>query len=283
MTLIEVIPHVRFADRLILRESRALSRADDTRLLYILNGSARMTLKGREYDLQRGVLALLPPDSSFSLSPDSEIELAVLGFDLTQRRAGEPAPPSPFSRDDAAPAWISREPVLSDAPLLAKPLIRDSLFYLEDAISEILREVQQRRPFFAEKVSTLLKALLIELVRGEQEQENNRDMLDRIIAFIDEHIGEDVTNQTVSAALFYSPRHLGRLMKQQTGMTLHQFVLQRRFLWSTRLLLDPRLSISEIASKLGFCSDAHFSGFFKKEAGITPTRFRRDHAPSDKE
>jgi AraC-like DNA-binding protein len=45
--------------------------------------------------------------------------------------------------------------------------------------------------------------------------------------------------------------------------------------YSQRLLLDPQLSIADVAAMIGFSSQAHFTVVFKKIIGKTPVRWRQ--------
>ena len=38
------------------------------------------------------------------------------------------------------------------------------------------------------------------------------------------------------------------------------------------------MSIQEISDYLGFMDYRHFSGFFRKECGISPSSYRREHS-----
>jgi AraC-like DNA-binding protein len=45
--------------------------------------------------------------------------------------------------------------------------------------------------------------------------------------------------------------------------------------YSQRLLLDPQLSIANVAAMMGFSSQAHFTVVFKRVIGKTPVRWRQ--------
>ena len=76
----------------------------------------------------------------------------------------------------------------------------------------------------------------------------------------------------------YNPNYLNRLVLGITGMSLHQYVLQRRLTRAAELLITTQLPVSEIAVNLGFHSASHFSGFFKKATGTTPAQYRKNGA-----
>lgn len=72
-----------------------------------------------------------------------------------------------------------------------------------------------------------------------------------------------------------SPKHLSQTIKNVSGKVAKEFIQDRILIESKRLLLHTDLSIKEIAYQIGYDEPLHFSGFFKKKAGISPTKFRQ--------
>jgi AraC-like DNA-binding protein len=73
-----------------------------------------------------------------------------------------------------------------------------------------------------------------------------------------------------------SSKHLSQSLKNITGKGAKEFIQDRIVLEAKRLLLHTDLSISEVGYKLGFEEPLHFSGFFKKKIGISPSKFRAE-------
>ncbi len=68
--------------------------------------------------------------------------------------------------------------------------------------------------------------------------------------------------------------HLNRALKETSGKTTSQLIAERLLRESKILLRHSNWSISEVAYALGFSEATHFSNFFKKHAGMSPTAFR---------
>ncbi|MEH6305546.1 helix-turn-helix transcriptional regulator [Olivibacter sp. CPCC 100613] len=69
--------------------------------------------------------------------------------------------------------------------------------------------------------------------------------------------------------------YLNRVLKKTMGSTTTQLI-QQRFLQEARVLIrHSSIDISEIAYLLGFKEISHFSGFFKKNEGISPLQYRK--------
>jgi AraC-like DNA-binding protein len=74
--------------------------------------------------------------------------------------------------------------------------------------------------------------------------------------------------------MFKSPKTLSNLFSKYSDKSPLQIISDRLFLESKRLMLYTELSASEIGYSLGFQEPAHFSRFFKKMAGQTPSAFK---------
>jgi len=74
------------------------------------------------------------------------------------------------------------------------------------------------------------------------------------------------------------PAQLSRAFKQHMGCSVGEYGRQSRVASARTLLVASPLSLVEIAAECGFADQAHFSREFKRLAGSTPLRFRREHA-----
>jgi len=68
--------------------------------------------------------------------------------------------------------------------------------------------------------------------------------------------------------------HLNRAIKETTGKTTSQLISDRLLQEAKILLKHSQWNISEIAYALGFSEATHFSNFFKKHTGFSPSKFR---------
>ena len=78
-----------------------------------------------------------------------------------------------------------------------------------------------------------------------------------------------------ASELHISTKHLSQTVKQLTGKVAKEYIQDRLTLEAKRLLLHTNLTIKEVAYKIGFEEPLHFSGFFKKRVGISPSQFRQ--------
>ncbi len=72
--------------------------------------------------------------------------------------------------------------------------------------------------------------------------------------------------------------HLNRAVKEITQKTTSQLIAERIIMESRILVSQSRWDISEIAFALDFKEATHFSNFFKKHVGMSPSRYREARA-----
>lgn len=106
-------------------------------------------------------------------------------------------------------------------------------------------------------------------------QEDDTDAVSQVIDYIMQHLFEDMSVNDVAAFVNLSASHLSRLFKIRTGFSPHEFITLRRIDAAKELLLTTRLSVKQIAFRVGYHSEANFITSFSSKTGITPAVFRR--------
>ena len=71
-----------------------------------------------------------------------------------------------------------------------------------------------------------------------------------------------------------SMNHLAIMFKQATGFPPLEYYQRRRIHQACRMLLNPRLSITEIGFTLNFADAAHLSRNFRRICGVSPRVYR---------
>ena len=66
--------------------------------------------------------------------------------------------------------------------------------------------------------------------------------------------------------------------KQETGMTLTEYILKEKTEEAKRLLRYSDKPINAISAYLGFSSQSHFSSVFKKYTNCLPNDYRKKHS-----
>ena len=101
-----------------------------------------------------------------------------------------------------------------------------------------------------------------------QTSENSR-ILD-ILRYIDAHLAEDLTIDALSEQFYISKFHMMRLFRQEVGLTIHNYLCDRRLIYA-RDLINQGLSATESCFRSGFRSYSSFTRAYGKRFGTTPT------------
>lgn len=98
----------------------------------------------------------------------------------------------------------------------------------------------------------------------------------KVLDFIEQHLNENVTVDTIAAIGNYSPFHFLRLFKAYTGETILELINRKRLEKVVALLIRERkLTVGELALRYGFSGNAALSKAFKKRYGVSPSAFRK--------
>lgn len=99
----------------------------------------------------------------------------------------------------------------------------------------------------------------------------------RLLDYIEQHLGEDLSLEAMAAEVNLSPIYLARAFRLHVGEPPHHYIVRRRVEHARRLLAGTALSISEIALAVGFSSQSHLSNWFRRLVGVSPALYRRQH------
>ena len=88
------------------------------------------------------------------------------------------------------------------------------------------------------------------------------------------NLDADADLRTLAAETGYSQRHFIRMFRAATGQTPHRFLVQLRLERAKKLLRQHRASLIDVAAASGFSSHAHMTHVFRRELGVTPSKFR---------
>jgi AraC family transcriptional regulator len=102
----------------------------------------------------------------------------------------------------------------------------------------------------------------------------DRRRLARVIDFIEDNLGRELSLEELARVACLSPYHFVRSFRAAVGRTPHRYLVDRRVARAEALLKGGDLSLSQVADLCGFASQAHFTSAFKRVAGTTPGAYR---------
>lgn len=94
--------------------------------------------------------------------------------------------------------------------------------------------------------------------------------LRRLVAYIEEHIDQDLSIERLARVAGLSASHLKTLFRRSTGLPVHRYVVQRRVERAKDLLARGELPASQVALEVGFAHQSHMASWMRRLLGVTP-------------
>lgn len=107
------------------------------------------------------------------------------------------------------------------------------------------------------------------LLEGQAVGETASPAVDECIQYICSHLQEDLRVEDIAAALFLSKSYCMHRFKAQTGMTIGEFIREKR-IFAARRALSEGASVTEACYRSGFKNYSSFYYAYKKKYGVPP-------------
>ena len=155
--------------------------------------------------------------------------------------------------------------------------------WLKSTLDQLSSEYLSQQPGAELVVNKLTEVVLVELIRinfGRKDQSRFVAALSdkRIAKALQQlHSNPDMawTLEKMSQEVGMSRAAFARRFKDLVGQPMFEYLTRLRIQRAGELLRETKLPLYEIASQVGYESDLAFTKTFKKHAGTTPTRFRK--------
>ena len=105
-------------------------------------------------------------------------------------------------------------------------------------------------------------------------QSGEKDHLDVVMQYIDDHFYEEISINQLAEIAHVSDAYLSRCFKRRHGTSIIKYVNMLRVEAAKHMLISTGDSINEISSTVGFQSPKYFSRVFKNYVDMSPTEFR---------
>ena len=107
-----------------------------------------------------------------------------------------------------------------------------------------------------------------------QAEQELHSLFDKLIQYIQEHLEEDLSLNTLSDVVGYSPAYLSRLFHERMGTSISAYISQEKIRRVKELMRDASLSLNAIAVQMGFNSRSYFNRYVKRMTGYNPQQLR---------
>lgn len=243
------LPRVHWAARQTLSRGTVESTVGrESMLFYVEHGHLQTTTKNQTFDCGSGTLLILPMGVPYCHEAKQETKLLFVFF---------------------APCRFEFE----DMPRTLKISAEDCVVrWMHDLVTLQAQSSRQR-----DIIDHLLTALLwrVKQIEGrEAALKSLHPAVAAVVQWIDDHIAESATLDSLAAHAHCSSSHLRAIFKQQVGSGVLRYQQDRRMQHALELLNQPHLSLAEVARRCGYSDVEYFSRLFRRYHHISPGRMR---------
>ncbi|MBS4203367.1 AraC family transcriptional regulator [Lederbergia citrea] len=258
---------------------------DFIELIYVVDGEAQHVFENEAYSISTNHIFIINPGEfhTFHIEPGKKIELINCLFlpsilhDTWLKELGVSQSMDFY--------YIHPFLDMSDRFHHSLNLQGDYSFHVQSLLEYMIKEFESALIGFSSLIKLKLAELLIVLSRIYNEKETlmknissqydeRKLLVRRICGYLERHYDQKISTQTLCELFNISTRHLNRLFKQDTGLTVIEMIHKIRIEKAKQLLIKSNEKVIDVAIKVGYDDPAFFSRLFKRKIGCSPGRYK---------
>lgn len=248
------------------------------KIVWILEGEGSLWLHLDKQRLPAGAICCIKPNLWHNLEAEGILQGFVLSFNESFLGIGDHEIESGY-RSALISVFESEQPLLTNSAATAD---------MQEIAEKLQREFDNADLFRTEILQRYLKVFLVYLARqfeqrcsGSFRQKRMVGLVERFFSLLTEDIGIKRTVGDYARQLFVTPNYLNEMVKKNTGHSAGYHIRQRIIVEVKRMVTFAGASTKEAAYALGFSDMAHFSRFFKQNAGLNFSDFKKAYMNTD--
>ena len=239
-------------------------------ILYVLKGSIRMTTDGINFKLDKGHICFINSGVIHSTSRGDEDNL-ILIVHITDSKK------SVFYH--FRNMKFNHETYLDHFQKNLVPLSE-----LQRLLQQMYLEYRNKLPGYENMLLSLINGCLALMIRqaylvpkdkNDYIAENNLNRFNLILDYINDHYSEKLTLRELSEKMHMNYYYLSHFFKDIAGISYQEYINGLRLNQAEILLTVTDKNMTEIAFECGFPNIKSFTGMFKENFGMLPTKYRK--------
>ncbi len=245
----------------------------EIQFVYVIQGIVHVKIYDEELDVPAGSALFINREVLHYIT--EKVDCCYHSYIVPEEMLGF-FPGSLMERQDVTP--IVHNPLFTHCLLSAEnegcQLVLKKLAQLDALYFE-----SQPQPYREYRIAVALAALWLEFItrctvpqKAASPREYQR--IRTLISFIHTNYNKQITVDHIAMAAHVSKTECLRCFQRFVGTSPYSYLIKYRLHISAGLLRDNSQTITEIAMNVGFQSASSYISYFKKEYGITPSRYR---------
>jgi len=241
-----------------------LAYHEEIEIHFIKRGSGSYFIKNRLYPFEKNYLIIIKSEETHRFIPSGNNSLLEKGSLYIS--------PSFIKADKKLYSTLKNCPhtiILSEREATLTEII------LKNIADEINRKEKNWEEIVYYEVMLFISILKRYSIRKRKLDISQNSLTEKIIEYIEKNFTNRLLLSDISKEFSISESHLSHLFKRETGLSVKQYILQRRIVEAKKLLSEPDIKVTAISTKVGFDNFSLFNRIFKKITGLTPYNYRR--------
>ncbi|MBD2872684.1 helix-turn-helix transcriptional regulator [Paenibacillus arenilitoris] len=260
-------------------------RHDAVEIMYAISGVCRIEMESddmplRHVELKKGEFIILNADLPHRLIVESHTPCRMLNIEF---KAGGEREGSASVRQLAGQDRDLRSLLDAPAPYLVLKDSSDVYQTLKMLVLELDGLGKEPGPM----IGLLFHQLLILIARLHRESacdgSQQHDLyMNKCLQFIHHNYDRDIQAKDIAAAVNLHHGYLHRIFRARLGQSITEYLTELRLEKAKMLLRQTDIPIADICEYIGVGSREYFHAWFKKNAGVTPVKYRSENNGIDR-
>ena len=169
--------------------------------------------------------------------------------------------------------YVRKAMQLGSADYILKPIDYEEL---DEVLSRLVERVRRHRRGSAVPPEPTDRGA------DEGDEGEKQDIVGAVKRYVREHISEDIYIADIARQVYLNDQYLMRTFKKTTGISILEFITDERVRLAKELLVGTDYPVKQVADSVGYGNYSYFTKLFKRNTGLTPQAYRREHGGAAK-
>ena len=239
-------------------------------ILYVLDGSIRITTNGINFKLDKGHICFINSGVIHSTNRGDEDNLIlIIHITDSKKSVFYNFKDMKFNHETYLDNFLKNMVPLTD---------------LQNLLLKIYIEYQNKLPGYENMILSHINACFAIMIRhyylvpkdnSDYIAENNLKRFNLILDYINDHYTEKLSLHDLSEKMHMNYYYLSHFFKEIAGISYQEYLNGVRLNQSEALLTTTKKNITQIALECGFPNIKSFTNIFKQNLGMLPTEYRK--------